>query len=257
MNKKRIAWGITGAGHALDECIKTLLKYENVDVFLSRAAEEVVGVYGLDVFLNTPRLRVYRENRASSPLVGRLFAGMYRLLVVAPATSNSIAKFIHGISDTLVTNLLAQAGKARVPIVVFPTDLAPETAQVRGDSVSLQMLISNLVSNAVKYNKPGGSVKVRTHKDGSWIKLEVSDTGLGLSPDVRSHLFEEFYRAKTPETQNIPGTGLGLVICKRIVDELGGSIDVDSKKDEYTVFTVRLPAAELNSMTETAEKVGT
>ena len=55
---------------------------------------------GLEVFLNTPRLRVYRENRASSPLVGRLFAGMYRLLVVAPATSNTIAKFIHGI-DTL------------------------------------------------------------------------------------------------------------------------------------------------------------
>jgi dihydromethanopterin reductase (acceptor) len=127
MNEKRIAWGITGAGHGLDECIKTMLKYKNVDVFLSRAAEEVVSVYGQEVFLNTPRLRVYRENRASSPLVGRLFAGMYRLLVVAPATSNSIAKFIHGISDTLVTNLLAQAGKARVPIVVFPTDLAPET----------------------------------------------------------------------------------------------------------------------------------
>lgn len=127
MNEKRIAWGITGAGHALDECIKTLLKHENVDVFLSRAAEEVVGAYDLDVFLNTPRLRVYRENRASAPLVGRLFSGRYRLLVVAPATSNSIAKFIHGISDTLVTNLLAQAGKARVPIVVFPTDLAPET----------------------------------------------------------------------------------------------------------------------------------
>jgi|WetSurMetagenome_2_1015567.scaffolds.fasta_scaffold160384_2 dihydromethanopterin reductase (acceptor) len=126
MNEKRIAWGITGAGHALEECIETLLKYEGVDVFLSRAAEEVVGMYGLDARLNTPRVRMYRENKASSPLVGRLFSGMYRLLVVAPATSNSIAKFIHGISDTLVTNLLAQAGKARLPIVVFPTDLAPD-----------------------------------------------------------------------------------------------------------------------------------
>jgi dihydromethanopterin reductase (acceptor) len=126
MNEKRIAWGITGAGHTLEECIETLQKYEGVDVFLSRAAEEVVGMYGLDARLNTPRLRLYRENQASSPLVGRLFAGMYRCLVVAPATSNSIAKFIHGISDTLVTNLLAQAGKARIPIVVFPTDLASE-----------------------------------------------------------------------------------------------------------------------------------
>jgi dihydromethanopterin reductase (acceptor) len=126
MNEKRIAWGITGAGHALEECVETLLQCEGVDVFLSRAAEEVVDMYGLDARLNTPRVRIYRENKASSPLVGRLFSGMYRLLVVAPATSNSIAKFIHGISDTLVTNLLAQAGKARIPIVVFPTDLAPE-----------------------------------------------------------------------------------------------------------------------------------
>ena len=83
-------------------------------------------MYGLDARLNTPRVRIYRENNSSSPLVGRLFSGMYRLLVVAPATSNSIAKFINGISDTLVTNLLAQAGKARIPIVVLPTDLAPE-----------------------------------------------------------------------------------------------------------------------------------
>jgi two-component system, sensor histidine kinase and response regulator len=167
-----------------------------------------------------------------------------------PTTSSDLTKIVEGV----VQEYKQLPSAANISI---NADLAPETAQVRGDSVSLQMLISNLVSNAVKYNKPGGSVKVRTHKDGSWIKLEVSDTGLGLSPDVRSHLFEEFYRAKTPETQNIPGTGLGLVICKRIVDELGGSIDVDSKKDEYTVFTVRLPAAELNSMTETAEKVGT
>lgn len=141
--------------------------------------------------------------------------------------------------------------------ITLSAELDPEAVWARGDAVSLHMLIGNLVSNAVKYNKPGGSVKVRTRKSGSWITLEVSDTGLGIPADFRSHLFEEFYRAKTPETQNIPGTGLGLVICKRIVDELGGSIDVDSKEDEYTVFTVRLPAAEPAKKVEAAEAVGT
>jgi two-component system, sensor histidine kinase and response regulator len=165
------------------------------------------------------------------------------------AASSDLTKIVEGV----VQEYRQLPSAANISI---SADLTPETAQVRGDAVSLQMLVSNLVSNAVKYNKPGGSVKVRTRKDGSWITLEVSDTGLGLSPDFRSHLFEEFYRAKTPETQNIPGTGLGLVICKRIVDELGGSIDVDSKKDEYTVFTVRLPVAELHSMTKTAEEIG-
>jgi dihydromethanopterin reductase (acceptor) len=126
MGEKRIAWAITGAGHALEECIETLLKYEGVDVFLSRAAEEVVRMYGLGARLHNPRVRFYREASASSPLVGRLFSGTYRVLVVAPATSNSVAKFIRGISDTLVTNLFAQAGKSRIPIVVYPSDLAPE-----------------------------------------------------------------------------------------------------------------------------------
>ncbi len=126
MTEKRIAWAITGAGHSLEECVETLLRYENVDVFLSRAADEVLRLYALDARLNTPRVRVYRETGASSPLVGRFFTGIYRILIVAPATSNSVAKFICGISDTLITNLFAQAGKARIPTIVYPTDLAPE-----------------------------------------------------------------------------------------------------------------------------------
>jgi dihydromethanopterin reductase (acceptor) len=126
MNEKRIAWAITGAGHSLRECIDLILKTGSVDVFLSRAAEEVLAIYRLDGRLNAPNVRIYRETNSSSPMVGRLFNGAYRALVIAPATSNSVAKFVYGISDTLVTNLFAQAGKSRVSIVVYPTDTAPE-----------------------------------------------------------------------------------------------------------------------------------
>jgi signal transduction histidine kinase len=128
--------------------------------------------------------------------------------------------------------------------LTLSVEIAPGLQQVRGDSVSLSMLVENLVSNAVKYNRPGGKVQVRATEEGKWITLEVSDTGLGIPQSFRPHLFEEFYRVKTPETQNIPGTGLGLVICKKIVDELGGSIEVSSKEGEYTVFTLKLPIAE-------------
>jgi len=106
------------------------------------------------------------------------------------------------------------------------------------------MLVGNLVSNAVKYNKPGGSVSIRIGKENNEVKLEVKASGIGIPEAFQHHLFEEFYRVKTPETQNIPGTGLGLVICKRIVDELGGSIEVDSKEGEYSLFTVRFPISE-------------
>lgn len=126
MDDTRIAWAITGAGHTLVECAGCLEHYGKVDIFLSKAAEEVVRMYSLERLVQTSALRVYRETLASSPLVVRLFSKTYRVLVVAPVTSNSVAKFVHGISDTLVTNLFAQAGKARVPVIVFPTDLYPE-----------------------------------------------------------------------------------------------------------------------------------
>jgi two-component system, sensor histidine kinase and response regulator len=128
--------------------------------------------------------------------------------------------------------------------------------RVRGDEVSLNMLVGNLVSNAVKYNRPGGSVTIRISLDDNRIRLEVRDTGIGIPESFRSHLFEEFYRVKTPETQNIPGTGLGLVICKRIVNELGGSIEVESKEGEYSVFTVRLPISEAKEEVECADAIG-
>jgi dihydromethanopterin reductase (acceptor) len=126
MNEKRIAWAITGAGHFLEECVDAALNYDRLDIFLSRAAGEVMRMYHLDSRLAVPKVRIYEETKPSSPQVIRLFSGEYCVLVVAPATSNSVAKFAHGISDTLITNLFAQAGKSRVPAIIFPTDLAPE-----------------------------------------------------------------------------------------------------------------------------------
>jgi dihydromethanopterin reductase (acceptor) len=126
MSEQRIAWAITGAGHVLEECIDAILNLEHVDIFLSRAAEEVLRRYHLDARISVPKVRIYEETKPSSPLVERLFTGEYAFLVIAPATSNSVAKFVHGISDSLATNLFAQAGKSRTPVIVYPTDLAPE-----------------------------------------------------------------------------------------------------------------------------------
>lgn len=126
MTEGRVAWAITGAGHALEECVDVLLQTEKADIFLSRAGEEVLRMYAQYERINKSGIRIYRETQASSPVVGRFAGGRYSVLVIAPATSNSVAKFVHGISDSLVTNLFAQAGKSKVPSVVYPTDLAPE-----------------------------------------------------------------------------------------------------------------------------------
>lgn len=168
-------------------------------------------------------------------------------------TDRNASSDIGKIADDVVREYqqLPSASKVRLA-----AEIAPGLVPAAGDTVSLTMLVRNLVSNAVKYNKPGGEVRVTVEGDDRWITLKVHDTGIGISPLHREHLFEEFYRIRTPETQNIPGTGLGLVICKRIVGELGGSIDVDSKEGEYTTFTVRLPAAPTGKKAELAEAAG-
>jgi dihydromethanopterin reductase (acceptor) len=124
----RFAWGITGAGHFLADSADIIPTLPEVDLFLSRAAEEVVRMYGLEERLLQSSQRLYRESRAraSAPQIARFFRGDYGCLVVAPATGNTVAKFACGIADNLISNLFAQAGKAQVPIIVLPTDAAPE-----------------------------------------------------------------------------------------------------------------------------------
>jgi two-component system, sensor histidine kinase and response regulator len=127
----------------------------------------------------------------------------------------------------------------------IPSDLPP----IRGDSVGISMLVSNLVSNAVKYNQPGGSVLVRASADEKGVRLEVIDTGIGIAKECLPQLFHEFYRVRTKETQDIPGTGLGLVICNRIVSDLGGSIEIKSEEGRGTTVIVQLPIAEMQTAT--------
>ncbi len=99
---------------------------DGCDVFLSKAAAEVLPMYGLGSGDFPEGARIYHDKAASSPIVARFYSGDYHTLVVAPATSNSVAKFVSGISDTLVTNLFAQAGKCRIPTIVLGCDTAPD-----------------------------------------------------------------------------------------------------------------------------------
>ena len=98
---------------------------ENIDLFVSKAASEVLRMYKQDLALPTSA-RIFRDTTASSPPVGYFYYGVYQTLVLAPATSNTVAKCVYGISDNLATNVFAQAGKCRVPTIVFACDTAPE-----------------------------------------------------------------------------------------------------------------------------------
>lgn len=136
----------------------------------------------------------------------------------------------------------ASAMQAQAAGVTVTTDVKPEVGAVRGDEVSIGTIVSNLLTNAIKYNRVGGTVTIRAARDDATAVLEVADTGIGIPEHALPQLFSEFYRVKSERTRDIPGTGLGLAICRRIATDLGGSIDVRSRVDEGTTFVVRLPA---------------
>src|SRR6516162_432139 len=121
----RWGWALTGSGHFFKECLRMAGGLDEVDLFVSKAASEVVRMYRQELKL-PKNARIFRDTTASAAPVGLFYYGVYHTLILAPATSNTVAKCVFGISDTLVTNVFAQAGKCRVPVIVFACDTAPE-----------------------------------------------------------------------------------------------------------------------------------
>jgi len=120
--EKRLAWALTGSGHYLRECLDIISQLENVDLFLSKAAAEILQQYGYKHNVG----RIFQDKTASSVPVELFYQGKYHTLVIAPTSSNTVAKMVAGISDNLVTNLYAQAGKTRLPSIIFACDTEPE-----------------------------------------------------------------------------------------------------------------------------------
>jgi len=156
----------------------------------------------------------------------------------------------------------AGAHHIRLHLVANPAPLC-----VLADPAEVQQIITNLVSNAIKYNRPGGSVKVAIDQVDGKVKLAVEDTGVGVAADAIPELgrgyfttsakasmcqliplvpgyetaSKEFHRIKTSDTRNITGTGLGLSIVKRITEKYGGRLSIRSTEGEGSTFAVYLP----------------
>ena len=112
---------------------------------------------------------------------------------------------------------------------------------LEADAGRLGQVLDNLVSNALKFTPSGGSVMVSTGNGDGTPRLEVTDTGIGVPHEEMGQLFSRFYRASTATRRAIPGTGLGLVIVRAIVDAHGGTICLESQEGEGTRVTVTLP----------------
>jgi PAS domain S-box-containing protein len=162
--------------------------------------------------------------------VARMEAGTVRREIAAQKLPQII---------TEVVDLMEPLARERQ--VTVEQELPPDLPMIEADREELIRLFNNLISNAIKYNKPGGRVTIRGACEGPYVRVSVSDTGVGISEEGLGQLFNEFFREKRPETSYVTGTGLGLSIVKRIVDFYHGRITAESKLGEGSTFTVWLP----------------
>lgn len=107
----------------------------------------------------------------------------------------------------------------------------------------MEVVLSNLISNAIRYTPEKGSITVSAHREADYVCLRVSDTGLGIAPEDLERIFNRFYRVKNEQTRYIVGTGLGLPIVKGIIDAHNGRIEVESQQGQGSTFSVYIPVA--------------
>ncbi len=117
----------------------------------------------------------------------------------------------------------------------------PDDIKYKADENEMEIIFNNLLSNAIKYNKEEGDVSLVVKEDEQHIIIIVEDTGIGMTKEEMAGLFQEFVRIKNSKTKNITGSGLGLSIVRKIVDEYNGEVKVESEPDKGTKFLVELP----------------
>lgn len=154
---------------------------------------------------------------------------------------HGIKRNLFNVTDTAKGIIDSLGMLAKKKGILLEDSLPSKRIEIWGDPDKLNEVISNLVENAIKYNKPEGRVNVSLEEDERYVTISVRDTGMGISKDDIERIFERYYRVNGAEESGISGTGLGLSIVKDIVNMHKGNISVESESDKGTKFTVTLP----------------
>jgi signal transduction histidine kinase len=151
-------------------------------------------------------------------------------------TSVSMPDLIHNTIDELQI-------RANEKNIVVRAEIAPGLPSVLAEDWRLQQVITNLLSNGIKYTLDGGTVTIHARQEGGIVRVEVKDTGIGIPPDQLQMVWERFERIRDSRTANIDGSGLGLAIVKRIVEAHSGTVGVTSVENEGSTFWFTIPVA--------------
>ncbi len=183
--------------------------------------------------ISTERLGVLIENLLN---VSRVEKGALKIHF-RPVSLEDVVR------DT-VEQLWGNAKEKNVHLVLDP--LTPPYPKVMGDAMLLQEALSNLVTNGIKYNHPGGQVTITLQKQADGNSIHVTDTGIGIPAEAQPHLFQRFYQATSSLSKLSSGLGLGLYICKSIIEAHKGKIWINSLEGKGTTVSIFLPSSTNN-----------
>lgn len=222
------------------------------DEFVYVVAHELGNpIFALDGYLSILATTLKKSDKksldilASAQSVHSQLSNLVNDLLEAIRNENSQISFeITPINLNLITKEIVDAAGFKAQTKKIKLNYT-ESKQplVLGNEQKIKEVMTNFVDNAIKYTPEGGQVEVWHKQLDDFVVTSVKDNGYGISNDAQKHLFEKFYRIKTEKTQGIPGTGLGLFICRQIVEKCGGKIWAHSEEGKGSIFSFGLKAA--------------
>jgi signal transduction histidine kinase len=177
-------------------------------------------------------VRIREQSKRMNRLIGDL---LDKARVSVGALSMEVVTFDLGVASAITIGLHEVE---LIPRIAFTTE---EKVRVQGDPERIAQILGNLVENAMKYSPPGSAIDVAVTVLGREAQVHVTDRGMGVPPDERDRIFEPFYR--TSRTRDIPGSGLGLHISRRIAEQHHGRLWLESTGATGSVFVLALPLA--------------
>ncbi|MFW6414328.1 MAG: ATP-binding protein [Verrucomicrobiota bacterium] len=147
---------------------------------------------------------------------------------------------IVSIVESIKDGFIPEAEKRNIKI----TAELPESLQFTADAGEIEIILNNLISNAVKYNRDNGTVDIKVKGSGNQLKIEVADTGIGMTEEESARLFQDFVRIKNEKTRDIEGSGLGLSTVRKLATIYHGDVQINSEPDKGTKITVTLQSQE-------------
>lgn len=255
------------AGIAEDITERKQMERQTLELAIERERVKVLrdfigeASHDLKAPLTAINLKIYHLRRAQDPErfqkhldeLGEISTRMNKLiddLLTLARLDNMITKVdaqvdIHSAIREILGHIRLQADEKRVAL---QTDLCESSPVIQANVEDILRALTNLIENAVRYTPSGGLVNVQTRIHAHEVIIQVSDTGIGIPDDEINRVFERFYRASNARAAETSGTGLGLIIVKKIIEQHGGTVEVKSAVNQGTTFTVRIPIIPTTTM---------